>query len=86
MVFLINNRPLLRSTEELSELLHLAKLDESNLCNVTQIIYAQKANDFSNKKLIELDKSLLEAVQVGDRYDFFLLQLIFIIEVHNNHI
>ncbi|XP_033225073.1 sister chromatid cohesion protein DCC1 [Belonocnema kinseyi] len=60
----------LRSKEELSELLHLAKIDKSDLCNLTQIIYAEKQKDFSNKKLIELDKKLLEAVQLGDSLSF----------------
>lgn len=59
-------RPL-RTPEELSELFQLAKLNELDLSNVTQILYSEKANDFSDIKLIELDKELLKAVEAGDR-------------------
>ncbi|XP_043473038.1 sister chromatid cohesion protein DCC1 [Leptopilina heterotoma] len=60
----------LRTPEELSELFQLAKLNELDLSNVTQILYSEKANDFSDIKLIELDKELLNAIEVGDSLSF----------------
>ena len=57
----------LRTDEELSEIFALAKINESDLCNVTQILYSKDENDTSNMKLMELDKHLLESITEGDR-------------------
>ncbi|XP_051161356.1 sister chromatid cohesion protein DCC1 [Leptopilina boulardi] len=64
------NTELLRTPDELSELFQLAKLNELDFSNVTQILYSEKENDYSNIKLIELDKNLLNAIEVGDSLSF----------------
>lgn len=57
-----------RTMEEVQESLKLAVINESDLLNVTQILYsAEEHNMQEHIKLLELDENLIETVNTGDR-------------------
>ncbi|XP_076655799.1 sister chromatid cohesion protein DCC1 [Halictus rubicundus] len=66
----VNNRQD-RTMEEIRETLELADIKESDLQNLTQILYSATDNDIENcTKLLELDQHLLETIEAGDSLSF----------------
>lgn len=58
-----------RTIEEVHKSLELAVIKESDLRNVTQILYSAQEHDIEKHiKLLELDEHLIEAINKGDRY------------------
>lgn len=58
-----------RTTEEIHKSLELAVIKESDLQNVTQILYSAQEHDIEKHiKLLELDEHLIETIKKGDRY------------------
>lgn len=55
-----------RTREDVSKIIHHAKLDDSTLLPVTQAIYF--GDDNNELKLMELDDHLLNALKSGTRY------------------
>lgn len=60
-----------RTMEEVQESLKLAVINESDLLNVTQILYSAKEHNMQEHiKLLELDENLIETVNTGDSLTF----------------
>ncbi|XP_043802214.1 sister chromatid cohesion protein DCC1 [Apis laboriosa] len=60
-----------RTTEEIHKSLELAVIKESDLQNVTQILYSAQEHDIEKHiKLLELDEHLIEAINKGDSLTF----------------
>lgn len=60
-----------RTREEIHKSLELAVIKESDLQNVTQILYSAQEHDIEKHiKLLELDEHLIEAINKGDSLTF----------------
>ncbi|XP_076296827.1 sister chromatid cohesion protein DCC1 [Lasioglossum baleicum] len=66
----VNNRQD-RTMDEIRETLELAVIKESDLQNLTQILYSATDSNINNRtKLLELDQHLLETIKAGDSLTF----------------
>lgn len=59
-----------RKSTDIKSVIKLAKLNERNLTELTQVIYYGKTEDADNFKLLELNKSILSAIENNENLYF----------------